>query len=377
MPLPVPSPALPHRPRRRRGAALLITLILSVVMLAIVGTMVLRVSSERRTASDDAAQAVALAVAQSGLERYLAALGGAPRTGTDSTRADTTFAVEGGTATIAARRVRSSSAGSLYLVVSRGSTGRYRPSFRSPNAERAVAQYVEFSASSFDMDAAFTSLIGTDKNGNSGSLSGVDACGRRTTLPGVAGPTGSYTGHTGPIDGTPDNAAVGLGTAGPSGTARQAISLDWPGIVGNTVMPADAGYDFPSMPSRSTWDARFPTSLTSFPVTHIEGDADFTASFANGRGILVVTGNLVLSGSWRFDGIVLVGGRLDSNGNNTLRGAILSGLNVLRGQTVTGVNQLNGNKTFQYDSCLIDSAMTRYASARPVANGRLPAYPLF
>jgi len=76
--------------------------------------------------------------------------------------------------------------------------------------------------------------------------------------------------------------------------------------------------------------------------------------------------------------LLLVGGRLTSNGNSTIRGAIISGLNVWLGMTVAGKTQLNGNKTYQYDSCIMDSVSSRLtASLVTVRDGTVTSYPLF
>jgi hypothetical protein len=64
-----------------------------------------------------------------------------------------------------------------------------------------------------------------------------------------------------------------------------------------------------------------------------------------------------------WDGIVLVGGMLTSNGNNTTAGATLSGLNFLTGGTPSNSSiddaTANGQKTYVYDSCNVEKATTR------------------
>ena len=64
-----------------------------------------------------------------------------------------------------------------------------------------------------------------------------------------------------------------------------------------------------------------------------------------------------------WDGIVLVGGQLTSNGNNTTAGATLSGLNFLIGGTPSTSNvddaNANGQKTYVYNSCNVEKATTR------------------
>ena len=50
-----------------------------------------------------------------------------------------------------------------------------------------MATYALWTPAPFDLDAAFTSLSGIDKNGNSGTLNGNDACGAATRHPGCGG----------------------------------------------------------------------------------------------------------------------------------------------------------------------------------------------
>src|SRR5581483_10689507 len=82
-----------------------------------------------------------------------------------------------------------------------------------------------------------------------------------------------------------------------------------------------------------------------------------------GRGIIITDSNFVITGSNMWDGIVLVGGQLTSNGNNTTAGATLSGLNFLIGGTPSTSSvddsDANGQKTYVYDSCKVSNAAAR------------------
>ena len=60
----------------------------------------------------------------------------------------------------------------------------------TPQATRSVAQYAYWLSTPISVLAGWESLSGLQKNGNSGSLSGVDGCAPPApTLPGVAVPT--------------------------------------------------------------------------------------------------------------------------------------------------------------------------------------------
>jgi hypothetical protein len=89
---------------------------------------------------------------------------------------------------------------------------------------------------------------------------------------------------------------------------------------------------------------------------------------------LIVTGSLTMSGAFAWDGIILVGKRMKSNGNNNVYGAVATGLNVLLGQTVAGVDSVyptdlgNGTKVFQYNSCNVLKAGKKLAYLRMLPN---------
>jgi hypothetical protein len=75
-----------------------------------------------------------------------------------------------------------------------------------------------------------------------------------------------------------------------------------------------------------------------------------------GQGTVIVTGNLEMNGDFNWDGIILVGGYITSNGYQTVTGATVTGLNQLLGETVPSSDIGNGNKKFLYDSCKVKLA---------------------
>lgn len=82
-----------------------------------------------------------------------------------------------------------------------------------------------------------------------------------------------------------------------------------------------------------------------------------------GRGIIIADSHFTISGSNMWDGIILVGGKLTSNGNNTTFGTTMSGLNLLLpnaqplGQgTIIDDATANGNKDYVYNSCYVSRA---------------------
>jgi hypothetical protein len=344
----------------RRGATLPLGIIVLAVMSVGVAITFARISAERHTSGDVQAQVGAFGVAQTGLNRYMAFLTVKPPASFDTTMTD----LIGGTALVSIRMLRESTTTLLpavYVVTSRGSyTAAKRYNSLTPSAQRTVATYALWTPAPFDLNGAFTSLSGIDKNGNSGALDGNDNCtaagGNQPPIPGAAVPNGSYTGSFQPINGTPDDVPSYLGTGGTGGTAKDQVGVDWAAIVAGTQLPAD--YLHPAWPN--------PAQFLNWPVVRANGDLDLPS---DGKGILIVTGNLTLGGSLRWDGLVLVGGTITSNGNNVIEGAVITGLNVKLGVNVPVQSIANGNKTFQFDSCNLARALGHVGSLQRVRNG--------
>jgi hypothetical protein len=317
----------------------------------------------------------AFAVAQSGLGRFLANLNAKPAPSPAGDMDVTYNDLPGGTAQVSLRMLRDSTTTLLpavYAITSRGTnTTAKRYSASAAPAERTVATYALWVPAPMDIDAAVTSLGGMDKAGGSGTMDGTDACGAAPPIAGVAVASGAgvngtnYTGAAGPIDGNPDNTPVNLGTNGPAGTAKDEVDIDWAGIVAGTVLPADFVYP--------TW----PGSFANWPVVRVnnDGGADFDLP-GNGKGILIVTGNLIVNGSNSWEGVILAGGWIRSNGSNDLRGAAIAGLNVKLGQVV-GQSQMNGTKSYRYDSCALARALGHIGSIQQVRNGWTDTWPSY
>ena len=353
----------------RRGAILPMTILMLAIMAVAVAITYARLSSERRTTSDAQAQMAAFEVAQSGLSRYLSNLPTGTKPGWGAATA-TYNDLPGGSATVTIQQVRDTTTGppmlpAVYAITSLGTnTTARRYGASAATAQRTVATYALWTPSPFDLNAALTTLGAINKAGVSGEMSGIDACGVMPNIPGVAVTTGtgvngtSYTGATGPIDGNPDNLPVSLGTPGPAGTAKNQVGVDWAGIVQGPISPIlPHDYLYPAWPTAA--------QMNGWPVIRVNGDLTLPS---DGKGILVVTGNVTLSGSQNWDGLILVGGTITSNGNNHTKGAVISGLNVKLGQVVPTSN-LNGNKTYEYDSCALQRALGRIGSIQRVRNG--------
>jgi hypothetical protein len=189
------------------------------------------------------------------------------------------------------------------------------------------------------------------KNGNAGTIDGVDACGQMPTLAGGQVPTGGFAGSSAAFNGSPP-----IDSSQTLAQMKSNVTIDWSSIVSQNAIPADFTIPGDAFPNNGYFSA----DTTRWPVIRIHTNG---YSLPNqGRGIIIADSDFTISGSNMWSGIVLVGGKLTSNGNNTTYGATLSGLNYLiNGHadpgTVDDATQ-NGTKSYVYDSCSVAKATT-------------------
>jgi hypothetical protein len=326
--------------------------------------------AERKVVDNNDAQLDAYTLARRGLERFIvsrAALGftSEPPAAVEST----TVALSGGYAEVVLRQVKQASGAAvpaIYVIRSRGV--KTLGATTTIVAERTVAEYAAFDYGLPRVGAAWTAMGGLTANGSSATVSGYDAC---TTTPsppvgGIAVPDiPGYTGSGTVPTGVPN--LINLGTATQT---TASVEVDWQSIVNGTSMTPDITVSGSTgWPTSSDW-----SNPNFWPVIRANGDLDLPS---DGRGTLIVTGNFLLNGSLNWRGLILVGGALTSNGNNTISGAVITGLNTKLGQTVGQSDLGNGTKTFQYNSCDLASATRRFRQLLPYRNAsadNLPAY---
>lgn len=345
----------------RKGVALVLSLVLVVVLSVTAAAALSMVGSERRVVEDQEAAAEAHALARSAYDRFIAnPVGALPAftptafIGPDSAH----FAFGDGYAWVSVQRIRPSMDGSapLFLIRSRAVRTTNRP-VHTPLAERVFAQYAQWQDVEMTSLAAWTSLSGLVKNGGSGVISGADKCGTSTSVAGVAVPnTPGYVqdGGASVPSGSPN--ILNMGT---QSQANDMVSVDWEGIVGGMSLSADVvipGGSWPSFTNPNYW-----------PVIYVDQASSFALP-GSGRGMLIVRNDMVMSGGTEWEGIILVGGTFTSNGSNTVSGSLVTGLNVLLGYSVPPSNIGNGTKTYRYDSCNVESAMTKFNGLAPLRN---------
>ena len=362
--------------RNRRGFALPMTIMVIVVLTAALTSAFVATASETTTNVALRGQSRAFMVAQMGLERFLEnpdELALCPKC--DSLRsapAIDTFAkeIDGDSVYITVTRIRHQSSPTVpavYFIQARGVDKRSKLSGRLANvdAERSVGMYAQWNTNTMHVLSAWTSLTGLKKQGTAGLLSGLDECGEMPPLAGTTVGKGDlhYSGNPTWAEGSP-----AIDTVKTAAELAAEMKIDWNGIINGNTMPADITIPSDQFPSLAWFDA----DTSRWPIIRIK-HANYSLP-NRGRGILIVEGNFTISGSDMWDGVILVGGKLTSNGNNTVAGATISGLNVLLPDAPPASTSefddatANGAKTYVYSSCKVARATEALQKYRVLAN---------
>jgi len=239
-------------------------------------------------------------------------------------------------------------------------------------ASRTVGVYVKWDKTTMNVMGALVSFSGIVKNGT-GDISGIDGCGADTNVAGINVPANEsvdVAGNSFTPTGNPP-----YDTLKTFSQDSAAAKLDWGGIVSGTSLTADVDVttsSFSNFPAASV----FAADTNYWPVIHIrnrQSGSGWNGVFQlpwKGRGLLVVDGDLYISGSNQWDGVILVGGQLTSNGNNVTSGTVMSGLNRLIGVPAAAMvdAQLNGTKSYVYNSCSVKKATSAQARYTMVPN---------
>ena len=346
----------------RRGFALPVAIFVITFLTISLAAITAMISSERRVLDNSLAQVEALSLAQSGLDLFLedrAAYGFvvAPPALLEETRID----LPSGYADVTLEQIRPAVAGSDPLYVVRSLGVLTDPALSgTPLAQRIVAQYARWTTGTMDVRSGWMSLTGLIKNGTAGTISGTDRCGVEPDVAGVSvpNPPGFTTSGNFMPDGDPPVEDMGT----PS-QAADLVNIDWAGIVDGSALTPDIRIPPDGWPDFS--DPNY------WPVILVEGNWLIPT---DGRGILITTGNVTVSGAIEWDGIILAGGHATGNGNNQVHGATISGLNIMLADdpdaaaAAMGTNSTgNGNKTYEYDSCMVKQALENF--------GGLATYP--
>jgi hypothetical protein len=308
-------------------------------------------------------QAHAYQLAEAGLEAFMVRRGesGWCTNCANPVTADsewTRVSLDGGYADVVAVKVRPVTAtnNALYFIRSRGTdtTTRLNAAAGSQYAQRTVGIYATWNTATINVKAAWLSLSGLSKNGT-GLISGIDECGQQPPVAGVMVDKGDLdvTGNSfNPLGNPP------VDTSNTFATLKAGTPIDWSSIQQNAITPdiEIPGGTFPSA-------AQFDADTNWWPVIRIH-----TQGYAlpnRGRGMIIADSDFVINGSNMWNGIIMVGEQLTSNGNNTVAGATITGLNYLvNGLTPSQTTKssdtdnsiANGQKNYVYDSCYVSMA---------------------
>ncbi len=243
----------------------------------------------------------------------------------------------------------------LYTV----SAAALRPDPRGGGSARQVNSVAIFTPLPLSVPGAFTAPNGLLKNGGSGTISGDDAAspgpcpygfsnGSQPAVAGVAVPPAGYQQNGGqPVpEGDPP-----IDDSQPAPQLVESTQLDWPAMVSEDKVQPD--YRYPEQP----WPDFSTMPPSEWPIIHVtSGYLELTPEMS-GWGSIILDGDVAMQGNFQWKGLILTGGRLVSDGTQTIHGAMFTGLNRALGQHVAESDVGNGNKTFRYHSCHVEAAM--------------------
>lgn len=355
--------------RRRSGHGFALPLVLFVIALAtVLGAALLTMSAaEQRIVSATALQSDAYTIARGGIERFLVErirLGftRVPPAPVESTRL--TFPDGYADVVLTELRAEQGTEPALYVLRSRGMR-LDRGSPRRPLAERTIAQYARWQNATMQVRAAWASLQGIAWRNSAGALEGSDACGAAATVAGVAVPDAPGF-QQGPGKVVPNGAPNQL-LLGPPLLAPDSIAVNWARIRAGGLVAGEVAIPGSAWPTAASWnDPNF------WPVVVVQGN--FTLP-TDGRGLLVVTGNLRLSGGRGWDGVVLVGGTVIEQGGNRVFGTLLSGLDRKLGVPAAAMDTVQGAMTVRYHSCHIKRALDAFRGLSAYRNATVDHWP--
>lgn len=341
----------------RRGFAIpFAVLVIALLTIMLAGGFSL-VSAERRSVADQKSQVSAFRIAEQGLELYLVRRdslmkGSATYTRVPGASESIRINMTGGYADVSLTRLRppTGSQSGLYVLRAKGTEtkGAY---VGSPQGVRTVAQYVLWEPAPMQVLAGWTALSGLQLNGNAGTLGGIDMCGDSGSVAGVVVPVNpGYIGKSIAVGNPPVDTIP----------APDSVDIDWNGIVNGNVIEPTIVIPPGSFPPWST----FAADSNYYPIIRVNQSSWSLPN--SGRGMIIATGDVTIQGSLTWHGVLLVGGKITSNGNNgggsagtdsVMAGATISGLNTKLGMVVD-TSTANGNKKYQYDSCEVSKATT-------------------
>ena len=287
----------------------------------------------------------ALSIARAGLPSYIGKQIGVHE--------DTViYSMEGGDAVVTARLVAEiDDYETLYLLRSEGVyTDR---AFTGSAARRTVYQYAVKREVALDHVAVLTQASGNVQLHNQTNTLGVDQalpadCEQsQTDIIGVMMGSGALLLDGGAtVTGTQISMTVGTPSA-----VLDSLGLDW-GLLTDPDFPVD--YDGVLPPCALPADS-FPVTRFAFNLT--------VASGSCGRGVLIVTGDLIVQNGWSWDGVVLAGHLNAPDDPFQVYGLVVSGLDGAGGFT-----DIRRGASISYNRCYAFQAGKRLSHFQPVGS---------
>ena len=97
-----------------------------------------------------------------------------------------------------------------------------------------------------------------------------------------------------------------------------------------------------------------------FPIIYAPGNLSVVGG--RGQGVLLVDGNLTISGQFMFTGPVIVNGSIRSTGT----GGHITGALMVRDSANLDNSMVSGNTDLQYSSCAVSRALSASATSKPL-----------
>ena len=353
---------MPHL-SNRKGFAMPMAIFVIAVLTAALAAGFSGTATEITTNNAVRGQNHAFQLAEAGLEAFMVRRGdrGWCTNCSNPVTADsewTRVSLDGGYADVVAVKVRPLTAtnNALYFIRSMGTdtTTRLNAAAGSRYAKRTVGIYATWNTSTINVKAAWLSLSGLSKQGT-GLISGIDDCGEQPTVAGVMVDKGDLS-----VDGSSFHPLGNppVDTSNTFASVKAGTPIDWTSVMQNSITP-DIEIPGGTFPSAADFDA----DTNWWPVIRVH-----TNGFAlpnRGRGMIIADSDFTINGSNMWNGIIMVGEQLTSDGNNTVAGATITGLNYLvNGLTPTNTTKssdtdnstANGQKTYVYNSCYVSMA---------------------
>ncbi len=331
---------------------------LALVVLALVGMTTLamagflRSNTDYRITQNHRASIHAFNVADAARSEYL---------GRGKLRTDTvTYSYSDGAADVWTEPlIAVDDSSTLYRIVSSGT----HAAPEGGSSSRRTSSVVIHKAVGFSVNAAITAPAGLLKNGNAGGVDGDD---QATIADCPVGGTEDVAGLQVPPGGFSQNGGKGKGGGTPPGFSGNppiddtqsaadillGLGIDWQGMLDGSFAQADFIVSQDGYPNFSS-----DVATDEWPLILIDSNSYSVGNPESGRGTLVFQGDATLNGSFDWDGLILVGGQLTSNGIQHISGAVVAGLNLYLGQNPGATDLGNGNWDYAYHSCNVLNAL--------------------